>query len=236
LARESGLRAADNPVETTKLITRLSAAFLAALSAQAQDTFQNLDFEQANPINAGNPYYPYFVTVASALPYWTVTEEGVQQTEIAYNNISLGAPWVDLIGPGAPFGLAPIDGNYSVMLQGTFAGSAEISQTGTISSGTESLFFEAQPGEGTLDVLIGAQIVPITAVGNGANYTLYGANISAWAGDSESLTFSAAQDDSGLNNWELDDISFSQVPEPSTVALTAIGGLLFGARKRLARR
>jgi hypothetical protein len=38
---------------------------------------------------------------------------------------------------------------------------------------------------------------------------------------------------------ELDDITFSTTavaPEPNIVALTAIGGLLFGARKWFARR
>jgi hypothetical protein len=217
-----------------KLFVTISVGLLSVLSAGAQASFQNLDFEQANPIFVGNPLLG-IVTVASALPYWTVTEEGVQATEIFFNDMSLGAPSVDLVGSGDVYGPPPIDGNYSVLLQGSFPGSAEISQTGTIPSGTESLFFEAQPGEGTLDVLIGTQVVLFSAVGTGPNYTLYGANISAWAGDTEQLTFSAAQDDSGLNNWEIDDISFSQVPEPSIVALTAIGGLLFGARKWFAR-
>jgi hypothetical protein len=70
-------------------------------------------------------------------------------------------------------------------------------------------------------------------------YTLYGANISAWANDTEPLTFTAMQDNTALNNWEIDDISFSTnavSPEPNILALTAIGGLLFGARKRFARR
>jgi len=83
---------------------------------------------------------------------------------------------------------------------------------------------------------MGTQIVPIGAIGTGSNYTLYGANISAWADDSEQITFAALGDSSEANNWNIDDISFSDVPEPSTVALTAIGGLLFGARKWFARR
>jgi hypothetical protein len=85
--------------------------------------------------------------------------------------------------------------------------------------------------------LVGNQIVPFSYVASGPNYTLVGANISAWAGQTEQLTFSALPS-SGPNNWEIDDISFSpnQLPEPSIVALTAIGGMLFGARKWLARR
>ena len=40
---------------------------------QAQGSFQNLDFEQADPVSiVGSPYYPYVVTAASALPFWTI--------------------------------------------------------------------------------------------------------------------------------------------------------------------
>jgi hypothetical protein len=53
------------------------------------------------------------------------------------------------------------------------------------------------------------------------------------------MTFSALPDYSYPNNWMIDDISFSTnaiTPEPSIVGLTAIGGLIFGARKWFARR
>jgi hypothetical protein len=72
----------------------------------------------------------------------------------------------------------------------------------------------------------------------GPNYTLYGANISAWAGDTEQLSFSALEDTtSGLNNWEINDISFSPTvatPEPNTLVLTGIGSLLFTLYRRFA--
>jgi hypothetical protein len=147
-----------------------------------------------------------------------------------------------LVGPGDTFGINPIDGNYSVMLTGSGVSSVpSISQTGTIPAGTQSLLFEAEfisfggpPGQ--LEMEVGNQSVPFTAVGTGPGYTLYGANISAWAGDTEQLTFSALESDSGLNNWEIDDISFSTttVPEPSPLALTGVGGLLFALYRRLA--
>ena len=233
-------------MKSPKLIAGFAIAHLAALSAQSQVAFTNLNFEQANPVPiVGSPYYPYAVTAASALPYWTVTIGGVQATQVFYNDESLGSPSVSLIGPGHNPNVVPppIDGNYSVLLQGSFPGSAAISQTGLIPAGTQSLLFEAEqdsPGPaGTLEVLVGNQVVPFAAVGTGPNYTLYGANISAWDGDNEQLTFSALQDNSDLNNWEIDDISFSTTvvsPEPNIVALTAIGGLLFGARKWFARR
>jgi len=54
-----------------KLFRSLSAIILTVLSVHAQGAFNNLNFEQANPINAGNREYPGNVTFASALPDWT---------------------------------------------------------------------------------------------------------------------------------------------------------------------
>jgi hypothetical protein len=229
-------------MKTLTIIALLAS--LTGKSVLAQSSFQNLNFEQADPISAGNPDYPNYVTVASALPDWTVTTVAGQQTEISFNDPSTGEEAVVLIGPGNNFGLVPLDGNYSVLLQGTYPpGYAAISQTGLIPAGTQSLTFEAEqvlnPPTGSLELEIGDQVVPFSAVGTGANYTLYGANISAWDGDTEQLMFTALQDSSSQNNWELDDIKFSTTvltPEPNMVALSAIGVLLFGARKWFARR
>jgi hypothetical protein len=221
-------------VKTTKPIIGFLLVVLAGLSAHAEGTLQDLNFEEANPMPVpGTPY----VTEVSALPSWTVTIGGVQQTEISENDPSTGAPWVMLVGPGDSSGFAPIDGNYSVLLQGSFFSSVPaISQTALIPADTESLLFEAQAGSGNLAVMVGTQTIPFIQMGTGPNYTLYGADVSAWAGDTEQITFSALEAVSSQNNWELDDISFSAVPEPSMVALSAMGGLFFGARKWLARR
>jgi len=216
---------------------------LAALSASAQGTFQNLDFEQAYPVFIHGSEYND-ATAVSALPYWTATIGGVQQNEIPVNDPSTGAPWVSLLGPGNPqFGFVPsnpIDANYSVLLQGTFE-SAAISQTGLIPAGTQSLLFKTQstPAQnGPLDFLVGNQSVPLVQVGTGPNYIVYGANLSAWSGQTEELTF-LAPSGNVLDNWEIDDISFSPTavtPEPSPLALTGIGALLFALYRRLAPR
>jgi hypothetical protein len=125
-----------------------------------------------------------------------------------------------------------------------FGGSetASISQTGIIPAGTQSLHFEGLPAiadGGQVQVSIGTQTVPVVQIGTGPNYTLFGANISAWAGKTESISFTVgpAPLPYTVNNWELDDITFSPntvVPEPSPFALTALGGLLFALYRRLA--
>jgi hypothetical protein len=66
---------------------------LSGVLGRAQGTFQNLDFEEANVIPiVGSPLYPYDVTVANALPDWTVEYGNIQQSQMTYNEISLGAP------------------------------------------------------------------------------------------------------------------------------------------------
>jgi hypothetical protein len=128
------------------------------------------------------------------------------------------------------------------MLTGTYE-TASITQTGLVPPGTQSLLFDAQAAGagtgGTLEVQVGSQTVPITALFSEPNYTVYGANISAWSGDTESLTFTASTSVSGINNWEIDDISFSPtavIPEPSPVALAGIGGVVFAAYWRCGKK
>lgn len=203
-----------------------------ALSTHAQ-TFTNLNFEQAHP----NPDTPGLVTAASAFPDWTVSIDGIQQTQVYYNVTSTGATQVALVSASS-LDFTALDGNYSALLEGLVPGSvASISQTGLIPAGTQSLFFEANGDADSFELFVGTIAVPFAAIGAGPNYFIYGANISTWADDTEQITFS---DFGGSPNiWEIDDISFSPTsiaPEPSIIALTAIGGMLFGARKSFARR
>jgi hypothetical protein len=226
-------------MKTQIFIIGLSLGVFAAVSAVAQGTFQNLDFESAN---VGS--LPASVAVSSALPGWSVYYGSDQQTEIGCNIVGTGSTLVLLQGLGSGYPI--IDGNYSVLLQGgVTASAASISQTGFIAASDQTLLFKelgAIPGSGNFAVLIGNQSIPVEAVSTGTtvsggyNYTLYGADISAWAGQTEQLTFSALEGNN--NNFLLDDISFSTsplptlVPEPDAVVLTGIGGVVFALRRR----
>ncbi|HUD82337.1 MAG TPA: hypothetical protein VMQ67_02490 [Candidatus Saccharimonadales bacterium] len=121
--------------------TEIAIIILAhSLSAFAQGTFQNLDFESANP----GTTFSFGVPVSSAVPDWTVTVGGVQQTQIPVNGPSLGSAQVMLASTGGP--IEPIDGSYSAFLTGNPSVTASISQTGLIPVGTDSIFLMLRKG------------------------------------------------------------------------------------------
>lgn len=194
--------------------------------------FINLDFESANL----SAYGAGFVPAPDAIPGWTAYIDGVSQANIFYNELSLGAPAVAVFGTNGFYNV--IDGAYSIDLYGGSMVSAgvSISQPGTVPASAKSILFKAENNgplfTGVLLVSLGGQNIPYFSLSTGPNYTLYGGNIpSAFAGQSEQLTFSALQ--GGNNYWEIDDIQFSPspVPEPTSLAVAAFGALLFGSRR-----
>ena len=203
---------------------------LAGLILGYSQGFINLDFESARIIpDVASGYYPYAIAVSNAVPGWSVF--GSTQGDITYNDPAVGSSWVFLL---ASNGWA-ISGNYSIALQGGFSPyPATISQTGLVPLGTESLFFEAQSSAHatSLIVSLGGQQLNISTVATGPNYTLYGADITAFAGQNDELMFSAPS--TGVNNWNIDNIQFSSsaVPEPGEFSLAALGILLLGFRCR----
>jgi hypothetical protein len=236
-------------MNTAESIAAFSAILLAALSAQAQ-SFQNLDFEEANPVVIqGNAYYPYAVTPASALPGWTAYIGSTTVSFVLLNDVSLEAASIDLLSADDPNGPDAIDGNYSAYLQpgtslqGTGSYTASIVQTGLIPANAESLTFAAwQPMYATPFTVsfAGFTLTPVvlsTAVDpSGLTYDVYGVNIAPYAGETGQLEFTVYPNN--YNSLLLDDIQFSSAalsPEPSPVALSAVGGLLCGARMWLKR-
>jgi hypothetical protein len=224
---------------------RAAAIIFAVLSAQAQGTFQNLNFESAS-IPSSTPI-PSFVPIGEALPAWnaelinTSTSVATPQTQAVYDGVSTGGAVISLIDDNSPY-RGPIEGNYSVFL---FGGgnpaviSVSISQTGLIPAGTESLLMDAWISPNASPVVaIDGQPVTMFPLQTFANYTLYGGNISSFSGQTATLSFTdpppAIQEPS---QFLLDNISFSPaavVPEPSPLALTGFGGLLFALYRRFA--
>ena len=69
-------------------------------------------------------------------------------------------------------------------------------------------------------------------LGSGPNYTIYGGDVSAYAGRSGELRFTANTISPSTWGSALDNIFFSRlpVPEPTICALFTIAGLLFSGR------
>lgn len=239
-----------NSVAGISILTIYSALY----SAKAQGSFQNLNFESATGLGSPQEPYPNLVPAGSALPGWTAYLGTVQVTQVGYNAPANSTASITLIGPTwnssdtSLFRIGIIDGDYSVDLQtganplGGEPGliSASIEQNGTVPGNAESLQFEALETTPLTVTFNGNVLSPIalsSAVSpDGLPYTLYGANISAWAGQTGELEFTADQVDE--NYVVLDDITFSpnSVPEPTTLTLVLMGGVALAARRWRTKR
>src|SRR5882762_10337137 len=96
-----------------KIKTSLLLAFVVAeLDAQAQGTFQNLDFESTS-LAPGDP--PSTVPVSAGMPGWTVLIGTTTQSTILFNDTTLGASSAAVLGRGNS--LSPvIEGNFMAFL------------------------------------------------------------------------------------------------------------------------
>ena len=205
----------------------VSIAFLRNVSGQG---FVNLDFEAANLSVYGAG--PAAVPATNAIPGWTAYISGIPQTTISFNDVALNDAAISIQGTT---GFEPaVAGRYSIFLQATYreivTNTAAIGQTGSIPVGDQSLIFLGNlflaGSIGNVQVTFNRQDLSLVAISNALNYTIYGADISPYAGQTGQLLFTANN-----NTYaELDNIQFSSlpIPEPSELALTAIGALFLG--------
>jgi hypothetical protein len=190
--------------------------------------FVNLNFEAANLSAYGTG--PAGVSTKDAIPHWTAYIEGQPLTDIVYNTVALDDSAVSIHGTNSS-SVTPIQGKYSILLQGgtqySYSTNSAIGQTGQIPVNALSLVFWGyiSPSGVTFD----GQTLSLAILGNTPNYNIYGADISAFAGQTGQLLFTASK----LSGALIDNIQFSTtaVPEPSAFALTALGGLLLGYRR-----
>jgi hypothetical protein len=197
----------------------------------SQSSFTNLDFESAKIVlDQSSPYYPYAVNAAKALLGWTVLGGAPGGGDIIYNTVSLGAAAVSIHDTNG-FEEPILQGRFSVLLQGQFSGmsnTAAIAQTGLIPATAQSLTFFGVLG--SFQTTFKGQVIPLTAIGSGANYTIYGGDVSLFAGQVGELRFTALSPGEAL----IDNIQFSSasIPEPSGFALFTAGALLLGFSRR----
>ena len=213
---------------------------LGGLSAAGQGSFQNLNFESAL---IDQTHAPGGVSTTDALPGWTAYSSTNQATQVLFNDACLGATCISLLGTNSPVE-PPIEGGFSVLLQGGVSGpgtlhptAASIRQTGLVPASSRSVRFKAQLDSlgvpGVLSMSLDGVNIPYVSLSSGPNYTLYGGDVSAFAGQTAQLEVSllggAGIDYSG---WNLDSIQFSDlaVPEPSVLGLSLLGARLLGWR------
>ena len=168
---------------------------VAATSARAQGTFQNLDFEAAKVAFVTNSQWANRIATTNALPGWTAFVGTNQLSLVVYNGGYVA--YVALNETNA----VVINGSFSVGLNG-----GAISQTGLVPADARSLQFKvkfsgAAPNE-IAEVWLGGERLPLVPLGAQQGYFLDGADISSFAGQTETLSFSGG-------SFALDDIEFS---------------------------
>lgn len=201
------------------LMAWLSGTTLVVVSASGQGTFQNLDFEAAQIILV--KYSFDNIATTNALPGWSAFSGTNLLSTISYN-IFVAAPQVGLYGSNS----LAISGTFSVLL----SKDGSISQTGLVPADAASLRFKGSwTSSSPVGVSLGGQSLSYTAISSGPNYTLYGADISAFAGQTAKLVFLSPS----LSLYFIDDIQLSSqgIPEPSSLALLCCGGLMLAVRR-----
>ena len=201
-------------------ITTISLLVFGTRICPAQG-FLNLDFESAHL----SGYAQGLVPATVRIPSWNAYVSGIPDSEVLFNLKNLDDPVVTIQGTASTY-LTPLQGNYSVYIQGgspyAYGTNAGIFQTGQIPIFAKSLTFWGQVGN--VQLSFSGQALSYNAIGNVGNYSIFGADVSAFAGQIGELRFNVTHPGGAI----LDNIQFSNspVPEPGSLALLVVGGLV----------
>jgi hypothetical protein len=247
----AGLLAPQTKARAMKHIFAICTILLIAVPRSFAQSFVNLDFEEATVAPAPPGYTPSDafnpISAASALPGWTVREDGIICTAVWGTPSALDETSVALVSAGN----GPIQGNYSVQLSAYanappgYYHNSSISQTGLIPGGTQSIqFLIANPFQAGIvqpNPIVSLNGTPISLSEisqSGGVITMVG-DVSAFAGTTADLTVLCEATPGPVfpaneNIFNLDNIQFSvsPVPEPETLALFATGAFLLALHRR----
>jgi hypothetical protein len=146
-------------------------------------------------------------------------------TTLVYNNQPIDSPGASL--EGTNYWTPAIQGRYSVLLQGGSiyypygTNGAAIGQTGQLPLSAKSILYWGLNWN-SLRISFNGQLLAFIAISNTPTYTVFGADISGYAGQTAELLFHAPW---AAGGGVIDRIQFSSetIPEPTT---TSIFGLL----------
>jgi hypothetical protein len=181
--------------------------------------FVNLNFESANvPSQRTSNEIP----ATNAFPGWDVSAP-----YIYLNDFSLSGDSISLMDSNSIYSGPPIQGRYYALFRGASTYSISLGQTGQVPLWAQTITYWGN--DQGFQITFSGQLLTFGAISNTANYTVYGADISAFAGQTGQLLFTAPPGTGGM----LDNIRFSStpVPEPNTFALVALGASLLGLRR-----
>ena len=162
------------------------------------------------------------VEVTNGVPGWNISPTASLNL-MGHNDLPLSGAGVAILGPDWPSSQI-LEGTYTVELFASIMGPPTVGfifQTGQIPAGSHSILFY---GAGDIGMSFAGQNVPLTSVGSGPNYTIFGGDISMFAGQTGQLVFEG--------NGLLDNIVFSPtaIPEPSTLGMFATGAVFLAWR------
>ena len=201
----------------------LFGLLLLCRSGHAQG-FVNLDFESANIVLGSFNQ----ISITNAFPGWTIT-----WAFVSYDSPSLSGGSITICDTNPPTSFQPIQGRFFAFLASeNYPGTGlpiSMSQTGQIPVSAESISFWGTIGG--MQITFNSQPLNFLVTGSSANYDIYTADISAYAGQTGQLLFTVPP---YVNSAILDNIQFSSspVPEPAALALAALGAGLLGCLRR----
>jgi hypothetical protein len=226
----------------------LVAAALAVLRGctvfQAQGAFANLDLQGASIPDVPFGQFGADVPAAQGIPGWSAFVGMNQVATILHNNATLGGTAIAILGPSWPAS-SRLQGRYSVMLQAGNDPSgqpglrvaASLAQVGAVPMSARALLYYART-EG-IEVSFAGQLLSSVVMANATNYKIYLADVSAFAGQTGELRFTALPPPLGVTppfNSILDSIQFSEIPEPGALAVAGLGtAILALSRRNIAR-
>ncbi len=191
---------------------------LSQLQWASGQNFTDLNFASATvvPVNGSDT----FIEFSPAFPGWTGYIGTNVATEAVYNETALDSSGISLLGnPVFPGYEATLQAGFLLNQPGTSVDTS-LSQTGLIPAGTQSLLFSGsyQGQANGFAVTLNGQTLPLitVSIGYSSVFVEYGANISAWAGQTATLAFTVfpQQPHTDDNYLNLADIRFSDLPVP----------------------